>query len=60
MIAVFGFVILYSCNEEEMPKRKPTVTSTPGTIEGEESESFTITVNWVAEAGIARLTCSSS
>jgi len=60
MIAVFGFVILYSCNEEEMPKRKPTVTSTPGTIEGEESESFTITVNWVAEAGIASLTCSSS
>ncbi len=45
MIAVFGFVFLYSCNEEEMPKRKPTVTSTPGTIEGEEGENFTITVN---------------
>lgn len=59
MIAVFGFVFLYSCSEEEMPKRKPTVTSTPGTIEGEEGESFSITINWAAEAGIASLTCSS-
>lgn len=60
MTAIFGFVFLYSCNEEEMPKRKPTVTSNPGTIEGEEGEKFTITVNWVTEAGIASLTCSSA
>lgn len=59
MMAIFGFVFLYSCNEEEMPKRKPTVTSTPGTIEGKEGENFTITVNWVAEAGISSLACSS-
>ncbi len=58
-IAVFGFGFLYSCSEEEVPKRKPTVTATPGTIEGEEGEEFTITVNWSAEAGIQGLTCSS-
>ena len=59
IFAIFGFVFLHSCTEEEMPKRKPTVTATPGTIEGEEGEKFTITVNWVAEAGITSLTCSS-
>ncbi|MGR3303229.1 MAG: hypothetical protein ACUZ8I_12095 [Candidatus Scalindua sp.] len=57
--AVFSFVLLYSCQKEETPKRKPTVTATPGTIEGENGEKFTITVNWSAEAGIAVLTSSS-
>ena len=58
--AISGFVFLFSCSEEEMPKRKPTVTSTPGTIEGEEGEMFTITVNWSAEAGLESLSCTSS
>ncbi len=56
----FSFVLLLSCQEEETPKRKPTVTATPGSIDGNEREKFTITVNWSAEAGIAGLTCSSS
>jgi len=58
MITAFGFIFLFSCSEEETPKRKPTVTATPGTIEGEEGENFTITVNWSAEAGIQGLSCS--
>ncbi|MCK5103300.1 MAG: hypothetical protein KAR17_10815 [Cyclobacteriaceae bacterium] len=54
-----SFIFLSSCQEEETPKRKPTVTATPGTIEGEDGEKFTITVNWSAEAGIAGLSSSS-
>ena len=54
-----SFIFLSSCQEEETPKRKPTVTATPGTIEGENGEKFTITVNWSAESGIAGLTSSS-
>jgi len=55
-----SFLLLNSCQKDEMPKRKPTVTATPGTIEGEDGEIFTITVNWSAESGIAELTCSST
>ena len=59
LACMFAFGLFSSCNEEETPKRKPTVTSTPSTMEGAEGEKFTITVNWSAEAGIAGLTCSS-